>query len=385
MGIIHHEVSREFIAMPDTAKGQILFKWPDQNIRKFTRCIVDADQRAVFLSQGEVKGIIEPGQVTLDANEIPFLGILIDHASNGNAYRAEIFFVGTREYTGNRFGGRIDDVQDARTGMVVTLRVFGDYAVLVKDPVALILNLAGTINVDDNTAITDWVNTQLLKVMRTEITRQIVRNGWPILGLSAYTPDIEEAVLVAANTALDHYGLSMPRMGNFDVNLMEEDEAKLKELARDTSYTQLAGGFNQMAAGRALLGAGEGMAQGGGGSNPAMMIAGLGVGQSMFQQPAAAPPPAAPPAAAPAAAGGTVACPHCNAQIAAGSKFCAECGQAMPTAAFCTECGAQMAAGAKFCAGCGTPTGAGAAPAAAAPAAPPSDVIPPPPPAEPPA
>src|SRR3954447_15401677 len=143
MGIIHHEVSREFIAQPDTAKGQIVFKWPDINIRRGARAIVDADQSAVFLAKGEVAGLLGPGQHHLDATEIPFLGILIDHASDGNAYRTEIYFVGTREYTGDdfAFGGQVDSVQDPQTGMIVTLRVFGNYAMRVADPAKLILKL----------------------------------------------------------------------------------------------------------------------------------------------------------------------------------------------------------------------------------------------------
>src|SRR3978361_1065686 len=101
--------------------------------------------------------------------------------------------------------------------------------------------------------------------MRTEITRQIVRNGWPILGLSAYTPEIEAAVMESANAAIFDYGLGIVGLVTFAVTLAEEDEDRLKKLAKDVSYTQLAGGFQQYAAGEALLGAGEGMAHGGGG------------------------------------------------------------------------------------------------------------------------
>ncbi len=45
-------LGREFIAAPDSSKRQIVYKWPDQNIRKFTRCIVEPDAVAVFTSQG---------------------------------------------------------------------------------------------------------------------------------------------------------------------------------------------------------------------------------------------------------------------------------------------------------------------------------------------
>ena len=55
----------------------------------------------------QVIGTIGPGRHQIDADELPFLGAFIDFATGGKAYRAELFFVGTREYTGNTFGGRI--------------------------------------------------------------------------------------------------------------------------------------------------------------------------------------------------------------------------------------------------------------------------------------
>ena len=90
--------ARENIAVPDDRKGQIVFKWPDQNIRKFSRAIVEPDAVAVFTSQGQIMGVLPPGQHTLDAKELPFLGMFVDWASGGNAFKAEIYFVGTREF-----------------------------------------------------------------------------------------------------------------------------------------------------------------------------------------------------------------------------------------------------------------------------------------------
>jgi len=380
MGIIRNEVARQFIAVPDDKKAQIVFKWPDINIRKGARAIVEPDQVAVFMNKGQVLGTLGPGQHKLDADEIMFLGIVIDWGTNGNAYRAECFFVGTREYTGQTFGGRVDNVQDPQTGLIITLRVFGEYALQVVDPQRLILNLVGTVDVSNNDAIGDWVDQQLIKTMRTEITRQIVRNGWPILGLSAYTPEIESAVITATNNELANYGITIARMGNFDVNLDDEDEEKLKGLAKDTAYSRLAGSYQNYAAGSAMIGAGEGMASGAGGASPMLLGMGLGMGGNVMNQPLAQ--PAAPPPApgfpgagggfapAGAAAGPAVACPACNASNIPGSKFCANCGTGLPSAQYCANCGTEMALGARFCAACGTPT-AGAPPSPPSPSAPP--------------
>ncbi|HTX28182.1 MAG TPA: SPFH domain-containing protein [Streptosporangiaceae bacterium] len=281
-------LGREFIAVPDDRKGQIVFKWPDVSIRRYTRAIVNADEMAMFVNTGQVVQTLGPGRHQIDANELPGLGAIIDHVSGGNAYRAELYFVGTREYTGFKFGGRVDDVQDPRTGLVVTLRVFGDYALRVADPVKLITNLTSTVDVTDNERIAGWVSDQLLKVLRTHVTTQIIRNGWPILGLMAYSAEIEQTTIDAANGQLNAYGVEMSRMGNFDVNLAPEDEQQLKQLAKDTSYSQLAGGFQQYAAGEMALGAGQGMAKGGAGTEGAFLGAGFGLASAFGMQQAQA-------------------------------------------------------------------------------------------------
>ena len=167
-------------------------------------------------------------------------------------------------------------MQDPRSGLIVTLRVFGDYALRVIDPARLITNLTATVDVTDNERIAGWVSDQLLKVLRTNVTTQVVAKGWPILGLSVHSPEIEQAAITSANGQLEAYGIALTRMGNFDINLSPEDATQLKQLAKDTSYSQLAGGFGQYAAGEMALGAGQGMAQGGGATEGAFLAAGLG-------------------------------------------------------------------------------------------------------------
>jgi membrane protease subunit (stomatin/prohibitin family) len=388
MGLLN-EARREFIAAPDGSKGQIVFKWPDQNIRKFSRAIVEPDAVAVFTSQGQIMGVLTPGQHTLDAKELPFLGMFVDWATGGNAFKAEIYFVGTREFPNNRFGGRLDEVQDPQTGLIVTLRTFGEYALRVCDPTKLILNLVGTVDVTNNQAVTAWVTQQLLKVTRTTVTTQLMSGAWPILGLSMHSPEIEVQSLEAANRELADYGVALTRLGNVDVNLDDDDNARLKKLAGDTAYSRLAGGFLQAAQAEALQGAGEGMAQGGAAVTPMFFGAGMGMAGQMMQAPGqapysppppgpgfagggqgyaaqaaagaqqAAPPPAQPAQQAPAqeaqpgGAPAMTACGNCQSPVPVGSKFCPECGNQMQK--HCTNCNASLAPAAKFCAECGTP------------------------------
>ncbi len=383
---------RENIAVPDDRKGQMVFKWPDVNIRRWSRAIVAPDEVAVFMYQGQVIGTLPPGRHVVDATELPFLGMFKDMLTGGNAYRTELYFVSTREFPDLRFGGRIDDVQDPQTGLVVGLRVFGEYSAKVHDGAALITNLTGTVNVTDNTGITDWIAEQLLKVLRSAVVANIVRNGWPVLGLAAFVPQMEQSALADAGQQLATYGLTVARMGNFTVSLSDQDEETLKGLAKDTAYSRLAGGFQQYAAGELQLGAGQGMAKGGGATGGAFLATGVGLGGSALQQQQSPPPPPSPgfagggpgftpPPGGPSGAGGapaapTVTCPNCGAASPEGAKFCAQCGTALaPASVTCPQCGTEVQGGAHFCPNCGhdltAPAPAPApAPPPAAPAAP---------------
>jgi hypothetical protein len=47
-------LGREFIAVPDDRKHQIVYKWPDVSIRKNSKAIVNADELAIFVNAGKV-------------------------------------------------------------------------------------------------------------------------------------------------------------------------------------------------------------------------------------------------------------------------------------------------------------------------------------------
>ena len=188
----------------------------------------------------------------------------------------------------------------------------------------------------------------------------------------------------AANAELADYGISITRLGNLDVNLDDDDNARLKKLAGDTAYSRLAGGFLQAAQAEALQGAGEGMAQGGAAVTPMFLGAGFGMANQMMQAPAQAPPAPPPPApGSPGAARATrtaataasaAAAAHRSAGSGSGGdgrvrelpqpgpgrsevlRF--ECGT--PMQKHCTNCNAGLSASAKFCAECGTPAPAAA-------------------------
>ena len=388
-------VSEMMVARPDEAKNFIIYKHPDQTIPMKSQLTVDSDELAVFFKDGKIEGLVQPGRHTLETSNIPFLSNFIDSFTGGNVLMAEVFFITMREMPDHKFGGRIGSVEDPKSGIPVETMVHGSYSLRVTEPQKLLLGLHG-MQATDNNACVKWIRDQLLKTIRDRIAELLVKKKWPLLDVTsgAYTEEIEEDVIAGCRRHIDSYGLQIMRLGNFVISIKDEDEKNLKKLYTDAAYVRMAGGmqgYQQFASGKAMMGAGEGMAKGGGdggggggGAGGLLGGAGLGVGfgmASMFQQQMGPQPGAQPgapggfpqgtgggpgqgqvqgaaPAAAPGGgvAGSGVQCAACGDTVAPG-KFCASCGQ--PLAApkkFCSNCGTEIADGSKFCSNCGTPS-----------------------------
>ena len=354
---LKNEAQRNFIARSDAAKNDIIYAYPERNVRMMTQLTVGADEVAVFVKDGQVQGRLGPGRHTLETQNIPFLGRLVEGATGGNLFISEIYFVSMREFPGVKFGGPIGDVRDPDTGLGIGTMVYGDFSVRVTEPEKLILGLVG-LRRTTNDEFLSWFKSQMMKVVRDRIAELLVKKKWALLDVTsgAYTEEIEQDVIAGFKPHVDGYGLTVVRMGNFTVSIKDDDEATLKRLTKDTAYSKLAGGFQAYAQGQAMLGAAEGMSKGGEGGGAALQGAGLGIGFGMAQQafqqrPGGAPAPM-PVAAAPA---GGITCANCG--TVGSGKFCANCGQPLAASRKCAECGTDLAPGAKFCGNCGKAAG----------------------------
>lgn len=408
MDFVKGGVREMMIARPDDKKQLIVYKHPDQNVPFWSQLTVDSDEVAVFFKDGQVVGVLPPGRHTLQSQNIPFLNQLVVQYTGGNVFIAEIFFVKMQPLFNVPFGGPIADMIDPLTGEMVTPRMFGQFSLQVVDPARFVVRYVGQAAAGDNDAVLGWIKGLFFMGVKTTIGELCEAEGKSILQATALRQQLAQR-FVQKSPDLADIGVRVLQMGDFDINFSPEDKQRLvaaqaevakanrgvaiakanaaakqfeldQNFQQDSRYVQqLAGNWQNYAAGEAMRGAGQGMAKGGEGAGVAglgaQMAAGIGMAGVMQQNmmhpagpqyaaPGMAPPqgqqpvvPASPQAAVPTAAGGLAACPKCAAKVPPG-KFCAECGapMAVPQKRFCTGCGADLGPTAKFCANCGTPS-----------------------------
>src|SRR5271155_2779330 len=137
-------IERLFLEIPDQFKGVIAYKWPDQQIMRHSVVNVDLDYEAVFTNLGRVIGVLPSGRHSLDDGASLTLSWLVDRLTGNAYYDAEIYFITTRDIPNQKFGGPVDNLADGPTGMIRSLRGYGELAFKVIDPAPLLSKLVGT-------------------------------------------------------------------------------------------------------------------------------------------------------------------------------------------------------------------------------------------------
>jgi membrane protease subunit (stomatin/prohibitin family) len=391
MNFVKNGVREMMIARHDQFKQLIVFKHPDQNFPFWSQLTVDSDECAVFFKDGKVQGVLPPGRHTMSTQNIPFLNNIINKFTGGDVFISEIYFVKTAPVRSIPFGGPIGDMIDPLTQEQVIPRIFGEFSLVVTDPVRFIIGYTGQAAQGDNDSVLHWIKGLFMNGVKTTLGELCEVEGKSVLQAVSLTSKLSQA-FVANAPDLQEIGVRILQMGQFNINFSEEDrsrlvaanaevakanrgikiaeaQAKAKQFEMDQKYNQdakyvqnLAGNYQNYAAGQAMIGAGQGMATHGPGDGVAGAGIQMAMGVNMANQMAGA--MAAPAQQAQGAqpqfspGGATVTCVKCNTRQP-GGKFCAECGTALAQPKkFCTGCGQELGGPAKFCANCGTPAGA---------------------------
>jgi len=398
---VRNGVREMMIARPDNLKNLLCYKHPDQNFPMYSQLTVDSDECAVFFKDGRVVGVLPPGRHTLQTQNIPFLNNLVNSFTGGQVFISELFFVRMTPKRNIPYGDKLGDMVDPLTSEVVCPRVYGEFSLQVVDPVRFVIGYHGQGQYSDADN-DEWIKKLFMVGVRTTLGEVSEVEGKSLLQVVSLTQKLIESIMARAPD-LAEMGVRIVAMSAPNINFSDEDrqrlvqaqaevaavdrevkkkqklvaaakaEADARQFELDQKYQQdaryvqnLAGNYQNYAAGQAVMGAGQGMAEHGVGDGGlagvgAQAAIGMGIGGVMagsFQgQPQFARPPA------PSFPGGAqVTCSKCNASQPQG-KFCSDCGTPLvQQKKFCASCGNEVIpATAKFCANCGTSTVTGPA------------------------
>jgi membrane protease subunit (stomatin/prohibitin family) len=184
------------------------FERYNNEIKNGAKLVVRESQVAVFVSEGQVADVFQPGMYTLTTQNLPIMSTLRGWKYGFNSpFKAEIYFANTRNFTDRKWGTKNPIMMRDPEFGPIRLRAFGNYAVRIKDPVKVIRAVAGT----DGQFTTDEITEQLKNIIITRFSDSLAESKIPAIDMAAQYNELSKLLQEKIMPEFEEYGLEVTK------------------------------------------------------------------------------------------------------------------------------------------------------------------------------
>src|SRR5438093_2115936 len=249
----------------------------DKEIKRGAQLIVRESQTAQFVYLGQFGDTFGPGKHTLVTDNIPVLSTLKGWKYGlESPFKADVYFVNTRLFTGNKWGTANPVMMRDHDFGVVRMRAYGTYDFHVVDPKLFLKEVAGT---DDHFRLDEFNDAMRSRIVSV-FSEALASAQVPALDVAARYGELGEALLPLINPAVKaKYGLEITSFIRENVSVPPEVEQAIDKRGamaavgnlNDYVKYQMGQGMERGASGVAGIGA--------------EMAVGMAMAQQMMNQP----------------------------------------------------------------------------------------------------
>jgi excisionase family DNA binding protein len=278
MGLIDYLKTQflEIIQWQDDSRDTLSFRFPDMDkeIKRGAQLIVRESQVAQFVYLGQFGDTFAPGKWTLTTDNIPILSTMRGWKYGlESPFKADIYFVNTRLFTGNKWGTANPIMMRDPDFGIVRVRAYGTFDFHIVEPRLFLREVAGT---DDHFRLDEFSDTMRSRIISV-FSDALATAKVPVLDAASRYQELGDALLPLINPAIKaKYGLEIPSFIVENVSVPEEVQQAIDKRSSMSAVGNL-NDFVKFQMGQSMTqGAGGGMA-----TSAAQLGAGLAMGQQM--------------------------------------------------------------------------------------------------------
>ena len=192
----------EIIEWTDDSRDTLSFRFPDDDkaIKRGAQLIVRESQVAQFVYLGEFGDTFGPGKHTLTTDNIPVLTRLKSWKYGFESpFKADIYFVTTRLFTGNKWGTSNPIMMRDDDFGIVRARAFGTFDFKIVDPKLFLKEVAGS---DQNFRLDEFAETMRSRIVSV-FSDALASAKVPVLDVATRYSELGEALLPLINPVVD--------------------------------------------------------------------------------------------------------------------------------------------------------------------------------------
>jgi membrane protease subunit (stomatin/prohibitin family) len=254
------------------------FDRPNNELKNGAKLIVRPGQVALFVEQGTVADVFQPGSHELVTKNLPLLSKIRGWKYGFESpFKAEIVFVSTRQFTSLKWGTKTPVMtRDPELG-AIRLRAYGTYAMRVRDAESFVRELVGA-----NSRYTiGEISDQIRDMVVARFAELLGEKPIPVLQLAANYRELGEMAAEKLAVELARFGVELTQLVVESIALPDEVAATLDQKTRLGLLGSDISSYAQLQAADAIRDSARNTGAGGAG-------AAIGVGLGMAQQLASA-------------------------------------------------------------------------------------------------
>lgn len=227
-GFLKKAVSDLYLARPDSAGAQLVYRWPDQSIPNMAKLTVRADECVLFFKQGTLVGKLEAGVHPIDSKNLPFLGdIFVSPLTNDNHFLTELFFVRKTEHPYSLGPVKLGSFQDISSRMMVTMGYSASFTVRVTSAEQLLTRLVG-MSADVMGELGNFLESRMRSMLQQAVGR--IAASEPVLQIASnqYSEELGQALIERTRTEFANDGIEVTRFLSLDLQLDPSSAAELR-------------------------------------------------------------------------------------------------------------------------------------------------------------
>jgi len=233
-GKIKEKLTNEFIDIIewlDYTDDTIAYRFEryQNEIKNGAKLIVREGQTAVFINEGQLADVFEPGTYELTTQNLPILATLKGWKYGFNSpFKAEVYFVNTHLFTDEKWGTKSPiTLSDDRFGLV-EIRAFGTYAFKISDAGKFIKDIVGT----DSNFTNFEINEHLKSLIATRFTNTVGQANLPIELYAANTTELSDTCREVMSPEFESVGISLEKFYIENVSMPEDLKKEIFEYSR---------------------------------------------------------------------------------------------------------------------------------------------------------
>ncbi len=197
----------DIIEWVDDSRHTLVWRFPrfHNQIKYGAQLIVRPGQQAVFVAEGRVADVFEPGQYRLETKNLPLLSTLAGWKYGFDSpFMAEVYFVSTRQITDLKWGTPNPVMMRDPDFGNIRVRAFGTYTLKAKDSKTLLSELVGTDSKFESEEITEL----LRSIVNMSFADVVAKSEIPVLDLASHYSKLSEEIReLVVERVDDEYGL----------------------------------------------------------------------------------------------------------------------------------------------------------------------------------